>query len=144
MDEIEDYDGEVLPADFCHVCGGSEIANCDRWRFKIGEGENQFDAWICRECHSRFDSPKHLEKFLSNFVRFGIYRAAERIQRLILLEAPDDIVASEVFGPIMGALFLDDQSGGSGKMRRQAIKLIREKYRRVKERFGPKTGEDRT
>lgn len=121
----EDGDEDYEP-DFCLICEDRDVPFTDRWKFHLvgDSGEEPEAAWICRTCHSKFDSVDDFENFRRNHTLSRLYRIAERLQRLLLLRAPASIIANTVFGSLAGAMFLSDDMGGSEEFRREAKKEL--------------------
>lgn len=124
-DELDDFDDEedgyadslAEAVDCCLMCSG-EAERSDRWNFDLEDEDGRSEpAWICRECHGKFESVDDFEKFRSKVVYSRLYRAAARLKRLLLMGVPPVIVANTIFGVMGGILFSSDENGGSDEMR---------------------------
>jgi hypothetical protein len=120
-DDLEGaYDGPIPEFESCMMCEDNDVPVTDRWNFELVDGEDDPDpirAWICRSCHGKFDSPDDFDNFRSNNISSRLYRTAARLQRLLLLKAPQPIIAHAVIRSLVGSLFLGDELGGNDKMR---------------------------
>lgn len=147
-DESEDYDDEdeenpedsydfseedeLEPQSHCMTCGVDEIKATDRWNFKmIREDGTEEPAWICRTCHSQFDSIESFNKFMANEQYRRLYMKASTLMRLLALDVPLGIVAKTLFSGMPSVLFWTDEHDGSEEARR----LAREELEKVAEKY---------
>lgn len=128
----EEYDGPVPETEEgCYLCDSKNVPEPDKWRFDLVDENNDSDRqWLCRHCHGSFGSLEEFDEFRTNFPYTRIYRAAARLQRLLLLKAPKSVIASEVLGGILSAMFYSDEMGGSEELREAARKELEGKAKR--------------
>jgi hypothetical protein len=131
-DEEEEYDGPIPETEEgCFLCDSKNVPEPDKWKFDIVDENNDSDRhWLCRHCHGMFGSVEEFDDFRTNFPYTRIYRAAARLQRLLLLKAPKSVIASEVLGGILSAMFYSDEMGGSEELREAARKELEGKAKR--------------
>ena len=114
--EDEDcYDGNHLQIEeSCYMCCAEQVSESDRWNFELVDEEVEESHWLCRQCHGRFSSLVEFDRFRSDIPRIAMYRAAARLQRLLILDAPKSILASEVLGSLFSSMMIPDEMGGKG------------------------------
>lgn len=120
-DEDDEYDDEDDEDDgsmdwdggssSCYVChqDSENVREEDRWKFAVvdEDGSGRMEFWACRSCREKFSSLEEFDEFRRNWTRARLYRCAARLQRLIVLKAPDQIIAREAF-LLAGILFSED------------------------------------
>lgn len=116
------YEGPIPEVDDCFLCFATDVPRMDRWNFQLVDEDNNpvQSGWLCRHCHSQFDSVEAFDKFRNNTLNRRLYSVAARLQRLLLLNAPPSIISQTVLGCLAGPLFSPDEIGGSDAMRNQA------------------------
>lgn len=95
----------------CFMCCESDVHHSDRWNFELVEEENEDDVerfWLCRTCHGKFDGIESFDRFRTKERELGLYRAAARTQRLILLGAPKSLIQLETMNILCKMLFDKD------------------------------------
>jgi hypothetical protein len=131
-EEEEKYDGPIPETEEgCFLCDSKNVPETDKWKYDVVDENNEsYRYWLCRHCHGMFGSVEEFEEFRTNFPYTRIYRAAARLQRLLLLKAPKSVIASEVLGGILSAMFYSDEMGGSEELREAARKELEGKVKR--------------
>jgi len=131
-EEEEEYDGPIPETEEgCFLCDSKNVPETDKWKYDVVDENNEsYRYWLCRHCHGMFGSVEEFEEFRTNFPYTRIYRAAARLQRLLLLKAPKSVIASEVLGGILSAMFYSDEMGGSEELREAARKELEGKAKR--------------
>jgi hypothetical protein len=131
-EEEEEYDGPIPETEEgCFLCDSKNVPESDKWKYDVVDENNEsYRYWLCRHCHGMFGSVEEFEEFRTNFPYTRIYRAAARLQRLLLLKAPKSVIASEVLGGILSAMFYSDEMGGSEELREAARKELEGKAKR--------------
>lgn len=89
--EKDDEEDEYLNE--CYICEAVDVDDADRWYFYDEDWSN---TWLCRSCHSQFDSKEEFEEFREDIPRLWMYRACAGIQRLLLQGGFDDIVEADI------------------------------------------------
>jgi len=130
-EEEEEYDGPIPETEEgCFLCDSKNVPETDKWKYDVVDENNEsYRYWLCRHCHGMFGSVQEFEEFRTNFPYTRIYRAAARLQRLLLLKAPKSVIASEV-GGILSSMFYSDDMGGSEELREAARKELEGKAKR--------------
>ena len=93
-DDLEDaYEGEIPESSYCMMCGldDDDVLACDRWHFELEDDD--YDYWICRHCHSRFNDVAEFDRFRKNWVISRLYRSAAELQQLLLKNAPACVIS---------------------------------------------------
>jgi hypothetical protein len=130
-DEEDDLDDEDEEDVVCHLCCDDQVEAGDRWKFTF-QGTSE-EAFLCRTCHGRFNDVDEFNKFNSSLLNVRLYRAAARLQKLLLLGAPAAIIANTIFGSLVSVLFSKDYYGGSKDMRDHARYEFESKAKRILE-----------
>lgn len=113
-DEDEDYyDEEGLSSEgSCFICSedGEDVPEDERWKFAVADEEGRLELWTCKSCRDKFKTLEDFDHFRTEWTRSQLYRCAARLQKLILLKAPDCLIANTVF-VMAGCLFTEDAVG---------------------------------
>ena len=127
----EDERAEEEDRDRCMMCGMSGIKIHDRWNFRTKDDTGAEEPeWICRQCHGQFESIDQFNKFASNIQFRRLYMKASLILRMIVMDAPVELISKSVTS-LASVLFWTDEHGGSEKVRKLAsehLKDAAEKY----------------
>lgn len=104
--EEDGYDGEVPNESDCMMCGATEhdVHKTDRWNFQLGEDY----FWLCRTCHSRFESIEQFDKFRQRHSDVRLYRSAAGLQTMLLKSGPPQVI-SLFIKAIIGRALADDR-----------------------------------
>ena len=106
----EEYDEELSS---CFVCNqpAENVPVEGRWRFAVSDEDDgeSTEFWACRSCREKFASLEEFDEFRKDWTRCRLYRCSATLQRLILLKAPDSIIANAAF-LVAGILFSADSS----------------------------------
>ena len=130
-DDDSDLDGEYdEESSCCFVCNNNSqnVPEDDRWRFAVVDegGGDRTEFWACRSCRAKFASLEEFDEFRTNWARSRLYRCAATLQRLILLKAPDCIVAQAAF--VVASCVFSEGSGnlavhGAEELKKLALRL---------------------
>lgn len=98
---MQEYEEE---RDSCFMCHEAQVHRTDRWKFELVEEDDESNSdefWLCRTCHGHFDGIEEFDKFRVDAKRIMLYRSAARLQKFLLLNAPDSIIQSAIQGMLM-------------------------------------------
>lgn len=81
----------------CYLCGKDkdEVSREEQWRFWF-EHDQETVFWLCSSCGSEFKNKEEFDEFLNNFIRVRLFRNVSTLKRLILLKAPDCVLAHSI------------------------------------------------
>lgn len=80
----------------CFMCGadGDGVATADRWNFRFDGVDDIY--WICRECHGQFRNLEDFDTFRRDEAKFRLYHNVSTLRRLLVLNAPECVLATAV------------------------------------------------
>lgn len=123
-DLYDDLEGEYETSS-CFVCNqdAEEVAEEERWKFAVADEEGRIELWACKSCREKFHTLEDFDAFRTDWTRSRLYRCAATLQRLILLKAPDCLIANAAF-LVAGVLFSEDSESLTGHARQELNKLL--------------------
>lgn len=129
-EDEDDQEEEVCEAGSCFVCGLVDVPEEDRWKFAVAALYDREQFWACKSCRAKFKSLEDFDEFRTNLAYSNLYRAAARLQRLILQKAPESVITDVTFA-LVGILFM----GESETLKKHAAEELKIRYNRI---FGEK------
>lgn len=123
--EDDDLEDEYEETSSCFVCNqdAEDVPEEERWKFAVADEEGRFELWACKSCREKFHTLEDFDGFRTDWTRSRLYRCAATLQRLILLKAPDCLIANSAF-LVAGVLFSDDSESLTGYAKQELNKLL--------------------
>lgn len=86
----------VVEIGSCFMCGKDteDAPRQEQWRFKFEGMDDVF--WLCKDCRSQFNSQKEFDEFRDHFASLRLYRNVSTLKRLLILKAPQVIIANAI------------------------------------------------